>query len=103
MLPSAGHARTLRRAAGGARGARRGRTGPRRHDGNTGAFRAAPVSAIVDLDLSAALALARDTTWATAHTRHTALPTPERPDGALIATAAPDQWAGHPVRTLDLT
>ncbi|MDX2709685.1 hypothetical protein PV350_43790 [Streptomyces sp. PA03-6a] len=64
---------------------------------------ALPGITVVDLDLPAALALARENTWATAHTRHTALPTPERPDGAVIATAAPDRWAGQPVRTLDLT
>ncbi|MFB7288706.1 hypothetical protein [Actinacidiphila glaucinigra] len=62
-----------------------------------------PGITVVDLDLPAALALARETTWATAHTRHTALPTPERPDGAVIDTAAPDQRAGQPVRILDLT
>ncbi|WP_431952695.1 hypothetical protein [Actinacidiphila sp. bgisy167] len=63
---------------------------------------ALPGITVVDLDLPAALVLARDTTWATAHTRHTALPTPERPDGAFVATAASHQWAGHPVRILDL-
>lgn len=60
---------------------------------------APPGITVVDLDLSAA----REVTWAQAHTRHSALPTPERPDGAVIATAAPDQWAGQPVRSLDLT
>ncbi|MFG2307004.1 hypothetical protein [Actinacidiphila glaucinigra] len=64
---------------------------------------ALPGITVVDLDLPAALALTRETTWATAHTRHTAQPTPERPDGAVIATGAPDRWAGQPVRTLDLT
>ena len=49
-------------------------------------------------DLPAALAVAREATWAQAHTRYAAEPTPERPDGAFIATAAPDRWAGHPVR-----
>ncbi|WP_406275913.1 hypothetical protein [Actinacidiphila glaucinigra] len=63
---------------------------------------ALPGVTVVDLDLPAALALTREATWATAHTRHTALPTPERPDGAVIATSAPEQWAGQPVRTLDL-
>jgi hypothetical protein len=64
---------------------------------------ALPSITAVDLDLSAALAVARETTWATAHTRHAALPTPERPDGAVIATADPGQWKGQPVRILDLT
>ncbi|MDX3213991.1 hypothetical protein PV318_00230 [Streptomyces sp. ME02-6991-2B] len=64
---------------------------------------ALPGITVVDLDLPAALALTREATWATAHTRHTAQPTPERPDGAVIATAAPEQWAGQPVRVLDLT
>jgi hypothetical protein len=62
-----------------------------------------PSVVVVDLDLSAALAVARDTTWAAAHARYTALPTPERPDGAVIATTAPGQWKGQPVRILDLT
>ncbi|MER5348368.1 hypothetical protein ABT030_50725 [Streptomyces mirabilis] len=32
-----------------------------------------------------------------------AQPTPDRPDGAIIATTAPHRWAGEPVRVLDLT
>lgn len=64
---------------------------------------ALPSITVVDLDLSAALAVARDPTWAAAHARHTALPTPERPDGAVIATTDPGQWKGQPVRVLDLT
>ena len=64
---------------------------------------ALPGVTVLDLDLSAALAIARDTTWATAHTRYAAEPTPDRPDGAVIATASPDQWHGQPVRILDLT
>ncbi|WUD70390.1 hypothetical protein OG937_45320 [Streptomyces sp. NBC_00510] len=64
---------------------------------------ALPGSTVVELDLPTALALAQETTWVAAHTRHAAQPTPERPDGAVIATAAPDQWADQPVRTLDLT
>ncbi|MEU1623655.1 hypothetical protein ABZ479_41045 [Streptomyces sp. NPDC005722] len=64
---------------------------------------ALPGITVVDLDLPAALAVARDNAWAAAHTRHAAQPTPERPDGAVIATAAPEQWAGQPVRVLDLT
>jgi hypothetical protein len=61
-----------------------------------------PAITVLDLDLAAALAVARDTSWAPAHTRHTAEPSPDRPDGAIIATAAPDRWTGHPVRILDL-
>lgn len=58
---------------------------------------------VVDLDLSAALALARRETWAAAHSLYAAQPTPDRPDGAIVATTAPTRWAGEPVRVLDLT
>jgi hypothetical protein len=54
---------------------------------------------VVDLDP----AVARDTGVAAAHVRHTALPAPERPDGAVIATNDPGKWKGQPVRILDLT
>ncbi|SBW27290.1 hypothetical protein FDG2_5259 [Candidatus Protofrankia californiensis] len=64
---------------------------------------ALPAVTVLELDLAAALAVARDTGWAAAHTRHAAAPTPDRPDGAVIATAAPDRWAGQPVRILDLS
>jgi hypothetical protein len=57
---------------------------------------------VVDLDLPAVLALARDTTWSLAHCRHTAQPNPERPDGAFVATTDPDRWSGQ-ARVLDLT
>ena len=63
---------------------------------------ALPSITVLDLDLPAALAIARDTTWAAAHTRHAAEPTPDRPDGAVIATTAPGRWKGQPVRILDL-
>ena len=63
---------------------------------------ALPGVAVVDLDLPAALAVARQATWAPAHTRHAAEPSPDRPDGAVIATAAPHRWEGQPVRVLDL-
>ena len=63
---------------------------------------ALPAVTIVELDLAAALAVARDTGWAPAHVRYAAGPAPERPEGAVIATAAPDRWAGQPVRLLDL-
>ena len=46
--------------------------------------------------------MAREATWATAHTKYTAQPTIERPNGAFIATAAPDHWKGQPVRVLDI-
>ncbi|MFC9760057.1 hypothetical protein [Streptomyces sp. NPDC056921] len=54
------------------------------------------------LDLAAALALARQETWAAAHSQFAAQPTPDRPDGAIIATTAPKRWEGEPVRVLDL-
>jgi hypothetical protein len=57
----------------------------------------------VDLDLAAALALAQEHTWASAHVRYVADPTAERPEGAFVATAAPDQWAGQPVRVIDVS
>lgn len=63
---------------------------------------ALPGITVLGLDLPAALAVVRETTWAEAHTRYAAEPTPERPDGAFIATAAPDRWADRPVRILDL-
>ncbi|MFI5796818.1 hypothetical protein [Streptomyces sp. NPDC051677] len=64
---------------------------------------ALPGIAIVDLDLPAALSVARATTWADAHTLHAAQPSPDRPDGGVIATTKPHTWKGQPVRTLDLS
>ena len=61
-----------------------------------------PAFNLIDLDLAAALAVARDATWAFAHTRHAAAPTPDRPDGALIATADPGRWSDEPVRVIDV-
>ncbi|MFE0193720.1 hypothetical protein [Streptomyces sp. NPDC059008] len=58
---------------------------------------------VLDLDLPAALAVAQKMTWAAAHSQFAAQPTPERPDGAIIATTAPKRWEGQPVRVLDLT
>ncbi|NGO10954.1 hypothetical protein G5C60_25980 [Streptomyces sp. HC44] len=55
---------------------------------------------LLDLDLSSALAIAAEGTWAAAHTRYVARPTPERPDGAFVATVAPDRWQGQ--RFIDL-
>jgi hypothetical protein len=64
---------------------------------------ALPAITVVDLDLPAALAVARDDTWAAAHVRYAAQPTPDLPDGAVVATAAPQRWRGQRVRVLDLT
>jgi hypothetical protein len=61
-----------------------------------------PAITVLDLDLAAALAVARDAGWSPAHTRHAAEPSPDRPHGAFIATAARDRWTGQPVRILDL-
>lgn len=63
----------------------------------------ASLPGITVLDLAAALALARQETWAAAHSQYAAQPTPDRPGGAIIATTAPHRWAGEPVRVLDLT
>ncbi|MFF7969698.1 hypothetical protein [Streptomyces sp. NPDC007905] len=54
-----------------------------------------PAIAVLDLDLAAALAVARQETWATAHSQYAAQPTPDRPDGAIIATTAPHRCAGR--------
>lgn len=64
---------------------------------------ALPGITVLDLDLAAALSVAQHDSWALAHTLHAAQPTPERPAGAVVATAAPGAWTAHPVRVLDLT
>lgn len=64
---------------------------------------ALPGIAIVELDLTAALSVARATTWADAHTLHAAQPGPDRPDGAMIATTRPHTWKEQPVRILDVS
>ncbi|WP_104820758.1 hypothetical protein [Kitasatospora sp. MMS16-BH015] len=64
---------------------------------------ALPALTVLDLDLAASLALAAENTWAEAHTRYAAAPTPERPDGAVVATVEPLHWKGQPVRVIDLT
>ncbi|MFJ2579581.1 hypothetical protein [Kitasatospora aureofaciens] len=64
---------------------------------------ALPGVTVLDLDLSAALTVAADTTWAQAHTRYAASPTADRPDGAIIATTDAGRWTGHPVRIIDLS
>ncbi|MEV8388832.1 MULTISPECIES: hypothetical protein [unclassified Streptomyces] len=56
----------------------------------------------LELDLSAALAVAREGTWAAAHSQHAAQPTSERPDEAIVATTVPARWEGEPVCVLDL-
>lgn len=63
---------------------------------------ALPSVLILDLDLPAALSVARGDTWAAAHAEHSAQPSPDRPSGALIATADPDGWKGRQVRVLDV-
>jgi hypothetical protein len=64
---------------------------------------ALPAVIVLDLDLPAALAVANDSTWAQAHARYAAAPTPERPDGAVVATIDPQRWKDRPVRIIDLT
>ncbi|MEV4871373.1 hypothetical protein [Streptomyces syringium] len=63
---------------------------------------AMPGVTVLDLDLPAALAVARQASWAAAHSYFAAQPTADRPDGAVIATTAPKRWQGEPVRVLDL-
>ncbi|MFF3350631.1 hypothetical protein [Streptomyces sp. NPDC002779] len=63
---------------------------------------ALPGATIVELDLPAALAVARQETWAQAHTEYAAQPTADRPEGAIVATTEPGRWHGRPVRVLDL-
>ncbi|GAA2661212.1 hypothetical protein GCM10010400_19830 [Streptomyces aculeolatus] len=64
---------------------------------------ALPGITVLDLDLPAALAVAKQRTWAAAHSSHAAQPTPERPDGAVLATTDPKRWEGQRVRVLDLS
>ncbi|RDD85149.1 hypothetical protein [Streptomyces parvulus] len=61
-----------------------------------------PGITVLDLDLPAVLAVARQRTWAAAHCLHTAQPTPDRPDGAIVATTDSSRWSGEAVRVLDL-
>lgn len=61
-----------------------------------------PAVTVLDLDLPAALAVAGEATWGPAHTLYTAQPTPDRPAGAYVATTAPQDWEGKPVRVFDL-
>lgn len=62
-----------------------------------------PAVVLLELNLPAVLALGRETTWGQAHARFAAEPTPELPDGAVIATTDPSRWEGLPVRVLDLS
>ncbi|MFJ8444028.1 PIN domain-containing protein [Kitasatospora griseola] len=75
----------------------------RERPGTAEHLKALPGITLLALGLPAALALANDNTWAEAHTRYAAAPVPERPDGAVIATADPDRWRGQRVRVIDLT
>lgn len=63
---------------------------------------ALPGITVLDLDLPAVLAVAREATWAQGHTQYAAQPTPNRPDGAIVATTVPVRWKGAAVRILDL-
>ncbi|MER7153940.1 MULTISPECIES: hypothetical protein [Streptomyces] len=63
---------------------------------------ALPGVTVLDLDLPAALAVAQQQTWSVAHCRHAAQPTPDRPEGAIVATTAPQRWDGQAVRVLDV-
>ncbi|MFI6084318.1 hypothetical protein ACIBBB_25650 [Streptomyces sp. NPDC051217] len=64
---------------------------------------AMPGLAVLELDLPAALTVARQATWAIAHAQYAAQPAPQRPDGAIVATTMPKRWEDQPVRVLDLT
>lgn len=74
----------------------------RARPGTAGHLAALPGITVLDLDFPAALSVAKQNTWAAAHAQYTAQPTPDRPDGAIIATTAPKRWQGEPVRVLDL-
>lgn len=64
---------------------------------------ALPGVTILHLDLPAALAIAGETTWATAHARHAAEPSVDRPGGAAIATVEPDRWKGARIPIINLS
>ncbi|NJP99307.1 hypothetical protein HCK00_01750 [Streptomyces sp. PLAI1-29] len=63
---------------------------------------ALPGLTVLELDLPASLAVAHDEGWAIPHTEHAARPTPERPDGAVVATTEPERWKDRTVRVLGL-
>ncbi|MEU3734544.1 hypothetical protein AB0E81_34885 [Streptomyces sp. NPDC033538] len=62
-----------------------------------------PGLTVLDLHLAAVLDVARQKSWAAAHSLHAAQPTPDRSDGAVVATTDPGRWSGEAVRVLDLT
>ena len=74
----------------------RSRTGTGEH------IAALPNLEVVPLDLAAALSIMGATEWSVAHTLYAAQPSPEIPNGALVATTRPERWRGLPVRVLDL-
>jgi hypothetical protein len=63
---------------------------------------ALPNLEVVPLDLAAALSIMGADEWAIAHTLYAAQPSPDIPDGAVVATTLPERWRGLPVRVLDL-
>ncbi|MGV9251081.1 hypothetical protein [Streptomyces sp. NPDC003697] len=74
----------------------------RKRPGTAERLAALPGITVLDLDLPAVLAVAGETSWAPAHTRHATAPTAERPEGAVVATTAPDVWKGQSLRVIDL-
>lgn len=64
---------------------------------------ALPAVVVVPLDLTAALEIMDADDWSLPHTRHAARPSVELPDGAIVATARPEDWRGQQVRVLDIT
>ncbi|WP_331772707.1 hypothetical protein OG948_55470 (plasmid) [Embleya sp. NBC_00888] len=64
--------------------------------GTAGQIGALPGVGVLELHLSAVPAIASDDIRGAAHARHAVQATPERPDGALVATTVPDRWAGRP-------
>ncbi|MFH8684008.1 hypothetical protein [Streptomyces lydicus] len=63
---------------------------------------ALPGVTVLDLDLPSALAVAQQQTWSVAHCHCAAQPTPDRPEGAIVATTVPQRWDGRAVRVLDV-
>ncbi|WP_416970240.1 hypothetical protein [Streptomyces sp. 4F14] len=56
------------------------------------------------LDLAAVLtASGQDRSIGWCHTRHVVMPSPERPEGARVATVEPKEWDQAGVRVLDLS
>jgi hypothetical protein len=65
-------------------------------------FAMLPAVTMLPLDLPGALAVMTEDSWGTAHVRYEAKPSFERPHGAYIATAEPEQWKGQDVRIIDI-